>query len=120
MTAGRPTVMTDEVIRKLEAAFMVGATDGEASCNAGIGISTLYDYCVANPNFSDRKETLKNQSGMKAKIIVSKSLDEENLTTAHKVIDRKEGSKIDVTTKGKAFSNNFTIIPVSNKKSSDG
>jgi len=92
--AGRKTVMTPEVIRKLEEAFLIGATDGEACVNAGIGMSTLYDYCSANPSFSDKKETLKNQPTLKAKKIIDIALDDNDLNTAHKVIDRKEGQKI--------------------------
>lgn len=94
MAGGRPTKMTPGVIQKLEAAFLVGATDLEACVHADISKSTLYDYCVANPEFSERKETLKNQPTLKAKIIVDKALNKDDLNTAHRVIDRKEGSKI--------------------------
>lgn len=91
---GRPTKMTPEVVQKLEDAFLVGATDLEACVHADIGKSTLYDYCNDNPEFSERKETLKNQPTMKAKLIINRSLDDDDIQTAHKVIDRKEGSKV--------------------------
>ena len=91
---GRPTVMTDEVIQKLESAFLVGATDLEACVHASIGKSTLYDYCQENPEFSERKETLKNQPTLKAKLIIDEALTTGDLNTAHRVIDRKEGSKV--------------------------
>jgi len=94
MPAGRPKAITPEVLLKLEAAFLVGATDLEACVHADIGKSTLYDYCQDNPEFSERKETLKNQPTLKAKIIVDKALDKDDLNTAHRVIDRKEGQKI--------------------------
>lgn len=112
----RPTVMTPETIAKLEVAYLVGATDQEACCHAGIGMSTLYDYCNNNPKFSDKKEVLKNQPIMKAKIIVSDSLDKGDLTTAHRVIDRKEGQKVDITSGGKEIKNNFIIQPVTTKE----
>ena len=92
--AGRPTVMTDEVILKLEEAFIVGCTDLEACCYADVSKSSLYKYCEENPEFSERKETLKNQPVMKARFIIKDSLNEGDLTTANKVIDRKEGQKI--------------------------
>ena len=91
---GRPTVMTDEVIRKLEVAFVAGCSDLEACCYADIGKSTLYDYCENNPSFSERKETLKNQPTLKAKLIIDEALTTGDLNTAHRVIDRKEGSKV--------------------------
>ena len=112
MGVGRPTVITQDAILKLEAAFLVGATDQEACCNAGISMSTLYLYCQNNPKFSDRKELLKNQPTLKAKLIIDGALNDGDLPTAHKVIDRKEGQKVDVTTGGEKLSNTFTFIPV--------
>lgn len=112
---GRPTKMTPETIQKLENAFTVGATDQEACCHADISMSTLYDYCQKNQHFSDRKELLKDQPTMKAKIIISDSLNDKDLNTANRVIDRKQGQKIDITSGGKQISNNFTIVPVTTK-----
>jgi hypothetical protein len=114
--AGRPKKMTPETIQILEGAYLVGATDQEACCHADISMSTLYDYCSKNPAFSDRKELLKNQPTIKAKHIISDALNNGDLPTAHKVIDRKEGSKIDVTSAGKKIENNFIITPVSTEK----
>ncbi len=91
---GRPTVMTDDVIRLLESAFLVGATDLEACVHADISKTALYEYCQKNEEFAERKETLKNQPTLKAKLIVDKALDNDDLNTAHRVIDRKEGLKI--------------------------
>jgi len=91
---GRPLIMTPEVIQKLEDAFSWGCTDLEACCNADISKSTLYNYCDANPKFMERKEILKNQPVMKARRVVQAALDENDINTAHKVIDRKEGSKV--------------------------
>lgn len=91
---GRPTVMTDDVIRLLESAFLVGATDLEACVHANIGKTALYEYCQKNDEFAERKETLKNQPTLKAKMIVDVALDNGDLNTAHRVIDRKEGSKV--------------------------
>lgn len=94
MPAGRPTVMTPEKVKELEDAFTWGCTDLEACCYANISKQTLYNYIELHPEFLDRKETLKNQPTMKAKRIIVGALDEGDLPTAHKVIDRKEGMKI--------------------------
>ena len=40
---GRPTVMTEDVIRKLEDAFAHDLSDTEACLYAGIGRTTLFD-----------------------------------------------------------------------------
>ena len=47
-----------------------------------------------HPAFTDRKETLKNMPTFKAKRIIYNALDEADLNTAHRVVDRKEGTKV--------------------------
>ena len=112
-SVGRPTVMTEKVIRLLEDAFLVGATDLEACVHADISKTALYNYCVEHEEFKERKELLKNQPTLKAKIIVNAALQKDDLPTAHKVIDRKEGQKVDVTSGGKQI-NTWVIAPVTN------
>ena len=114
---GRPTKMTPETIQKLETAFIAGCTDLEAFCYADVSKSTLYDYCQNHPDFSERKETLKNQPVMQARFIVRESLNEGDLATANKVIDRKEGQKItqDITSCGHQI-NSWIVSPVTTDK----
>lgn len=92
--AGRPTKMTKETVDKLESAFSYGCTDAEACAYADIDKQTLYNYCEKNPSFFDRKETLKNMPTFKAKRIIDNALNGDDLNTAHRVVDRKEGSKV--------------------------
>lgn len=73
---------------------MLGCTDEEACFAAGINPSTLYRYIEKNEEFSERKETLKQRPIYKARQVVIDSLDEQDINTAHRVIDRKEGSKV--------------------------
>ena len=91
---GRPTVMTEDVIRLLESAFLVGATDLEACVHASISKTALYEYCQKNDEFAERKETLKNQPIMQARFIIQEALTTGDLNTANRVVDRKEGQKI--------------------------
>ena len=114
---GRPTVMTEEVIRLLEEAFKWGCTDLEACCNADISKTALYEYCIANPEFAERKETLKNNTLLKAKMVISKAIDEKDISSAHKVVDRKEGTKVqqDITSGGKPI-NSWVVNPVTTDK----
>jgi len=71
---GRPSVMTADVIRKLEDAFSIGASDREATFYAGIAMSTLYDYQTAHPEFVERKEALKEKPIMLARQTVVKAI----------------------------------------------
>lgn len=71
---GRPTVMTNDVLRKLEEAFAMGCTDLEACLYANIGKSTLYDYQQLVPEFVERKEELKESLKLHAKANLSRSI----------------------------------------------
>jgi hypothetical protein len=64
--AGRPTVMTKEVLQKLEQAWNIGATDRIACASAGIAESTLYNYLVEHPEYVEVKEHCKSQIAIQA------------------------------------------------------
>ena len=90
----RPTVLTDEIVAKLESAFLLGCTDNEACLYAEIDRSTLYRYQEKHPEFSDRKEVLKSNPYMLSRGVLIDALRDGDVATAHKMIDRKEGSKV--------------------------
>lgn len=110
----RPTVMTPEIIKKLEEAFLCGCTDVEACLFADIAPSTLYDYQQKNPEFSERKETLKSNPVLKARKVVLNALADNDIMTAHKVIERKEGTKVNNVLSG-SVKNEWHLHPVTTK-----
>ena len=73
---GRPTVMTDDVVAKLEHAFAIGATATEACSYADISRNSLYDYIAYNEKFSNRIEQLRDKPILKAKNTIVKDLDQ--------------------------------------------
>lgn len=73
---GRPTVITDETLRKLEEVFALGGTDLEACMYADISKSTFYDFQKDNPDFLERKEKLKERPILKARQTIIKGLDD--------------------------------------------
>lgn len=89
----RPTVMTDDVLRKLEEAFLMGCTDIEACLFAGIGERTLYDYCDANPEFSQRKAMLKTNPAIKARKLIMDAIESKqaDLKTAQWMVEKYDG-----------------------------
>lgn len=89
MAGGRPTKMTESTIGKLEQAFAFGCTDKEACLFANINPDTLYSYCKKNPEFSERKELLKETPIMKAKKSVVDNL-ENDPVLALKYLERKK------------------------------
>ena len=89
--AGRPTVVTEEAIRKLEAAFANGASDLEACFYAGISKTPFYKYQDAHPEFKERKEALKGQLGLIAKNVLADSIKNgKNVNDAKWYLERKD------------------------------
>lgn len=84
---GRPTVMTDIVLQKLQECFSLGSTDEEACFYADIGMSTLYKYQESHPEFVERKEKLKQLLILKARNTVVNDLDDPK--SARWYLDKK-------------------------------
>jgi len=74
---GRPTIMTEITLKKLEEAFLLGCSDKEACFIAGISHQTLYDYQKKSKHFVERKELLKQSPTYIARKRVVESLSEE-------------------------------------------
>ena len=86
---GRKTVMTPEIINKLEQAFSMGCSDLEACLYADIGKTTLYNYQNENPEFLERKEKLKEKLVLKARSVIADSLNKQDENTAKWYLERK-------------------------------
>ena len=86
---GRPTSMTNEVIGKLEYGFSCGLSDREACLFAGINPDTLYEYCKKHPKFSERKELLKEQVKMQAKMNLANSIKSGDEKASEWYLERK-------------------------------
>lgn len=89
LKVGRPTVMTPEVVSKLEQAFSMGCSDLEACLFADISKQTLYDYQAKHPEFVDRKAMLKETLILKARSVIATSLNNKDENTAKWLLERK-------------------------------
>ena len=87
---GRKTVMTEEVIAKLEEAFAWGCTDREACLWADIAEKTLYNYQEKNPEFVQRKESLKDKPILLARKTVVNAIKDGDRTMSLAYLDRKK------------------------------
>lgn len=86
---GRPTKMTNLLVKKLEEAFSLGASDAEACFYAGISKQTLYDFEKKNPKFSDRKTQLKERPILLARQTVIKGI-QKDPDLALKFLERRK------------------------------
>ena len=90
----RPTVMTDDVLSKLQHAFTMGCTDIEACMYAGCSQPALYRYQEKNEEYREQKAVWKSNPFMLARMVLVHALVAKDVNTAHKMIDRKEGGKL--------------------------
>lgn len=86
---GRRTVMTSQVLAKLEEAFAWGCTDVEACLWAEIGKSTLYKYQDAHPDFAERKADLKETPVLLARKAVVTAIRKGDRMTSMAYLERK-------------------------------
>lgn len=117
MTAGRPPKITSEVLQKLEYAFMMGCTDTEACLYADIGTSTLYDYQNNHPEFTERKEQLKDNLKLRSKLNLGESITvERDVDNSKWYLERKAKNEFstkveqDVTSKGQQIKDATTVL----------
>jgi hypothetical protein len=75
MAMGRPTVMTPEIVGKIEYGFMKGLNVTECCHYADISRQAFYDYLEKNPDFSDRIEELKSNPSTRAKLNVVEAIE---------------------------------------------
>lgn len=108
-TAGRPTVMTSDVVSKLEQAFSMGCSDLEACLFANISKQALYDYQAKYPEFADRKAMLKETLILKARSVIATSLNNKDENTAKWYLERKRKEEFSTKVENH-FSGGFNII----------
>ncbi len=105
---GRPTVMTEEVLRKMEEAFSYGATDKEAIFQANISSTAFYEYCKEHPEFTERKEALKDTPKYQARRNIAKAITEGDKQLSQWYAERKikdefsQKTETDITSKGES------------------
>lgn len=87
--AGRPSKITNEVLAKLDEAFLNGHTDEEACLIAEIDPSTFYRYIEKHPNYASRKELLKRNVTIAARKNIVKKIQEGNVELSKWWMERK-------------------------------
>lgn len=101
---GRHSVVTPEILNKLEQAYSNNATDVQACFYAGISKSTLYNYQNEHPEFVERKEALKANLGLIAKNTVGKAIKDGDAKSATWYLERTEknefSTKLEQVTEG--------------------
>jgi hypothetical protein len=88
---GRPSAITDEVIRKLEDALKNDFTVTEACSYAGIGHTTYYDHIKANPDFADKMTRAKKFVFFASKRNIANAIiNEGSVEDSWKLLERRQ------------------------------
>lgn len=87
---GRPRAIDKFVIAKLEKGFLMGFSDREACLFANINPATLYRFCEENPDFSERKELLKEQIKLRAKQNIAEAIENRDKPLSQWYLERRD------------------------------
>ena len=93
--AGRPTIMTEAVIGKLESVFAMDGSIREACYFAGINPDTYFEFMKKNPEYTERFDALRNRPVLLARQTVMKKLT-ENYSNAMDYLSRKAKKEFSV------------------------
>lgn len=91
--AGRKTVMTKEVLRKLDECFLNDLSDRQACYIVDINPESLYAYQREHPKYTERKATLKEMVKAKAKMVIAKTINSNDINTAKWYAEHKMQSE---------------------------
>lgn len=96
---GRPPKLTPDKIKRLEEAFAMGCSDLEACFWADISKTTLYRYQDEHPEFSARKEALKERPIFLARKAMLNNLESgQDADFALKYAERKKKDEFSLKT----------------------
>jgi hypothetical protein len=93
VATGRPTVITQDTVRKLEQAFKDGLSVSEACFVSGIGRTVYYSHRSTDEVFANKMELAKAYVSIKAKKTVVQAIDTGNLNAAKWWLERKARSE---------------------------
>jgi len=113
--AGRPTVMTDDVLRKLDECFLADLSDKQACYIVDINPESLYAYQREHPEYTERKATLKNMTTAKAKMNISKEINDADKEISKWYLERKLKSEFSTKQEVETTGTTTNIIVASTK-----
>lgn len=112
---GRPTVMTEETLNKLEQVFSLGGSDKEACLMAGISTQALYNYQKEHPEYVERKEQLKDLPKYKARKNIIEAIDANNIQVSQWYAERKIKDEFSLRTETTGKDGNDLHVNTSNE-----
>jgi len=97
-SAGRPTIMTPDTVKKLKEGFAQGFSIDNACIWAEISRQTYFDYCKVHPEFSDLCKTLQKKPLIKSISVINEALNSGDVSTAKWYAERKAKDEFSLKT----------------------
>ena len=86
---GRPSIYSEEIVKKLESVYQLGVSD-EIACNyAGISKETLYTWRDKYPELVDRLDGAKHYARIAAGSVVMEAIKNKDVNTAKWWLEKK-------------------------------
>lgn len=90
-TIGRPVKISEKLIEKLEDIFKKGASVSEACGLVNISTKTFYNWQNNNEDFQIKMTSARQYADIMAKkIVVKKIVEDKDLTTAKRWLEKRE------------------------------
>jgi len=86
---GRPTKITDEVVKQLESVFKLAVTDTTACAYAKISRETFYNRLEKDPVFRDKIASAKEYARIAAGQVVIQAIADKDVQTARWWLEKK-------------------------------
>lgn len=93
-----PPALTPHQIGLLEEAYFWGASDLEACGHANVCKTDLYYWQEVNPEFAERKRTLKESIKLRAKRRVVESIDDGDVSSSKWWLERQAKDEFSIRT----------------------
>lgn len=87
--AGRPSVINEGILRKLEAGLATGFSISAACHFAGISTSTYYEHKAMDSEFRDRVRWAEEWATYRARQVVLKAIDDGDVACARWYLERR-------------------------------
>ena len=87
---GRPSIMTKDVVNKLEIAYTAGSNDTQACDFADISRTTLYKYINEQEGFADKIEQWKQRLKLRAKMNIQNAINDGDKDTSKWYLEKTD------------------------------
>jgi hypothetical protein len=86
---GRPTILTSEVVAKLERCLAAGFSVSVATAVSGVSRSAYYERIALDKEFKDKMRFAEEWSSYKARLTILKAIDNGDVAAARFWLERK-------------------------------